>query len=530
MLAVAGARRSGAQATTSLLPDATVLPSRAIGFRVLSSWTRADELLGNGGLRNLAWSLNTDSLLVSRVPSLAPAQAAIAGAAGLPNFRLTAGQLLAVADSRVVTAPLIIQYGLTSKLTLGVVVPLVETRTTLVAQLNPTLGRANVGPNPALVNASALAGNNALVQSFRSAATTLQQRLTQCQASPGDSGCATLLAQPSVVQAAIQSARGLATELETLYGTDADTHPGQAFVPIATDSIQARINTQIATLHTQFTTLLNSDVINGQVTGAGGPAARAQLQALLASLGRDSLQSPDRTSIGDISVGATYQVVNTFGDTTPNRGTRYRLAVNGTFRIATGQPANSNRFFDNGTGDGQSGVEVSGAGDIQLAGRLSASATASYTAQLGSVDVARIPFAANGVLPLDLPIAGTYSAGNVLALSIAPRYRVAGYFSLNGQYSMIRTGADQYSGTPYIPTGDPALQNSVPPPPPGLAAATAQQVGFGFSYSTIVGPARGPGALPFEVAFSHLETMAGSGGPVRKTFRDQIELRVFLVR
>src|SRR6476469_3315561 len=62
LLLLLGARRSSAQSTTTLLPDATVLPSRAIRIRLLTSWTRADELLGNGGLRNLASPLASDSL------------------------------------------------------------------------------------------------------------------------------------------------------------------------------------------------------------------------------------------------------------------------------------------------------------------------------------------------------------------------------------------------------------------------------------------------------------------------------------
>jgi hypothetical protein len=62
---------------------------------------------------------------------------------------------------------------------------------------------------------------------------------------------------------------------------------------------------------------------------------------------------------------------------------------------------------------------------------------------------------------------------------------------------------------------------------PGLPSTTAQQVGFGFTYSTILGRDRGPGRMPFEATFSHLETIAASGGPTPKTSRDQIELRVY---
>ena len=50
------------QIPTSLLPDATVLAPRSMRVRVLSAFTRYDDLLGNGGTRNLGSLLATDSL------------------------------------------------------------------------------------------------------------------------------------------------------------------------------------------------------------------------------------------------------------------------------------------------------------------------------------------------------------------------------------------------------------------------------------------------------------------------------------
>jgi hypothetical protein len=204
--------------------------------------------------------------------------------------------------------------------------------------------------------------------------------------------------------------------------------------------------------------------------------------------------------------------------------------VNGTVRVGTGQPASRQRLLDIGTGYGQPGVGIGAAGDVQFGRRYSATATGSYTAQLGTIDVSRLANPGNTLLPLDvspLNLGGTYSAGNVLALSIIPRMRIAGYFALTGEYSVVRTGADEYSLTG-TPPGAAAGQASLTGL--GASSATAQQVGFGVAYSTIVGRERGPGRLPFEASFSHLETIAASGGPVAKTFRDQIELRVYFTR
>jgi hypothetical protein len=526
------ARRSVAQSTTSLIPDATVLPKRALGFRLLTAWTRYDQLIGVGEGHNIASTLATDTLGTALVPQFGPAESAIRAASGLSNFRLTAGNLVAIGDSRIVTAPLIAQYGVTNRLTIGIVIPLVETRTTLFAQLNPHLGFANVGPNPALGNAGQLAQNAALVSSFRNAATSLQQKLAQCQATPTGTGCSTLLAQQTEAQNLIQTTTVFTGAVETLYGTD-EGHPGQPYVPIAGAPAQLAINVQIQNLINQYQGFLGS-TITGSVVPAGGPGARAAFQDLLKSFGRDSLQSPDRSSIGDISIGATYQLANTFGDTTAAAAgaTRYRLALNGTLRLGTGEPANRQRLLDVATGYGQNGVEIGGAADVKFGRRYSATATGSYTAQFGTVDVTRLANPGNALQPLDpspLNLGGTYSAGNVVALSIVPRVRLAGYFAFTGQYSLVHAGAEQYTLVGSPPPGSGA-GTGVSLSGLGAASATAQQVGFGFTYSTIVGPDRGPGRLPFEASFSHLETISASGGPVAKTFRDQVELKVYLRR
>jgi hypothetical protein len=515
---------SAAQSTTSLSTDATVLPRGALGIRVLTSFTRWDELLGSGTdaagtPRNIAATLATNALDATAVPSLAPAEAAIRSLSGLPTFNLSLGNVVAAANARVVTAPLILQYGLTSRLTLGVVVPLVETRTSVFAQLNPKPGFASVGPNPAFFNTTQQASNASLVQTLRSAASALQLRLTNCQATPTDPSCASLLAQRGAVQALIQSTGAFATDVETLYGTGAD-HPGQPFVPIDTGGAQRNIDQRLAGIRAAYDTLIAAGSVSGTLAGAHGPAATAQFQSLLTALGHDTLGSIDRSSIGDVSVGATLQLLNSYGDTArgADRNPRYRMSVNGAFRFGTGEPASRNRLFDQSTGYGQPGVELGAAGDVRF-GRMAATALGAYTLQLGTIDAARVANAGNALLPLlAAPPAGTtYSAGNVLTLSLIPRYTISRYLAVNGEYQIVHTGADEYGS---VPAGTLA----------GLSASTAQQLGFGFSYSTAAAPNRGPGAVPFEVTFSHLETIAGSNGPVPKTFRDQLELRIYLMR
>ena len=515
-----------AQSATSLLTDASVVPRGRAAFEMRFSPTRWDAVFGTGvkgsSTQNAGWSFSAESLGTQALPQLAPAESAIRTLINAPDFQITAGKLVSIVDSRVLTVPVIVQYGLTSRLTLGVMVPLVETRSVVDVRLNPHPGFANVGPNPGLANAQQRAST--LVNSLRDAATQLKDKLTGCDASPGDPGCATLLAQRADVQSLIQSGNAFADAVEQLYGSDAD-HPGQPFVPLTGGLLQRAIDFQIARLADRFQNFLGSSIVAGGVTGASNPAAFGELQGLLTSAGRDTIALVDRSSIGDISIGATYQLVNSFSDSASRAG--YRVAINGTFRLGTGEPANRNRLFDIGTGYGQNGVEVGAAADIQFGRRLSGTAVASYTVQLGTIDVARVPTTGNAALPLTSPTPGTYSAGNVLLASIKPRVHIAGFLSINGQYTLTHIAADRYSLGPAVTDSSGNVISVAPAPPFGIAAATTHQVGFGFSYSTIsTGDAR-PIRLPFELSFSHLETIAASGGPIPKAFRDQVALRIY---
>jgi hypothetical protein len=543
LLACLATHRSLAQPTSTLLPDANVLARGNGRIRLLTSFTRWDNLLGDGGTRNIGSLFATDTFGVAQLPRLAPIEADIRAISGLPNFRLSAGNVRSIADSRVATAPLIAEYGLTSRLTLGIAIPFVQTRTTLYTQLNalgvsldsgrtrPRGVGANVGLNPALLPGSnAVNVNNSLVQSLRSAQQTLQTRLNECIATPSGAGCAPILAQQSAVQALLQNSAALATSVETLYGTNRTTNPGRLFVPLDSSVAQNEIRARINGVALQYKSFLGSEVIQGNATGAAGPGANLQLQGLLASVGRDTARSTNRTSLGDISVGVTYQLLNSYTTVTDTMSgsLRYRVALNGTFRIGTGQPANRNRMFDVGTGYGQNGVEAGAAIDLAFGQTLSTTVLGLYTAQLGSIDINRVPNAGGSIYPLAAAFSGTYSAGDVAQLVVTPRIRLAGFLALTGHYSLLRVGADEYALGALTDTSiAPDPLDVQPTAPFGLAAQTAQQVGMGFTYATNIGRGRGPGAIPVEVLYTHYETISGSGGPVPKTTRDQIELRVY---
>jgi hypothetical protein len=358
----------------------------------------------------------------------------------------------------------------------------------------------------------------------------LNNRLAQCRATPSGAGCDALLAQQAAATALISSTDAFVTAFTTVYGVSAN-QPGTFFIPVANSAAQTAVAGRLAALRSSYQSF-GGTVANLTPAGAAGPAAQADLQRLLESAGYDSLASRDRSSIGDITLGATYQLANTFADTArlASNALLYRVAVHAAGRFGTGQPANRNRLFDNSTGYGQPGAIVGAAADLRLRPRVFLTGLASYTKQFGSVNVSRPANADGALLPLTYQTIAAYSAGDVISVTAIPRYRIAGLFSIDGIYALTRIGADDYTvpaiaRAPEDPT-NPSLVRYAADPPFGVSAATTHQVGIGFTYSSSLTD-RGPGRLPYEASFRHTETIAASGGPVAKTFVDQLQLRVF---
>jgi hypothetical protein len=341
----------------------------------------------------------------------------------------------------------------------------------------------------------------------------------QCAAGSSDPRCGYVTANAAAAQSLYQTSSDFATHLELFYGTSQGK--GSYFVPLATSDVQTAITARITQFAQQYQLFLGSSspLVAAAPVGAFGPAALQQLQEqILLANDRDTVGTATRTSIGDIQVGAAYQLLNSFSDDTNNArgGLAYRLTLNAAYRIATGEPPAPNRLFDLGTGYGQPGVRVGAAADVRFSSHLSLTGTGAYTLQLGSVATGREANAGDSPFPITAPVAGSYSNGNELALHLVPRVRLAGFWNLEGQVLVRRVGADRYT------------VSALSPEDPGLTSASEQAIGFGFSYSTVSSNARGTGRIPFEMSFSHLETIAGSGGPIPQSFRDQVALRVYL--
>jgi hypothetical protein len=505
---VAVPRIAQAQLPPSPLPlsnvqDARTLEKGTVLLRVLTSWTRFDGVYdatadSTHRLHPLGEAFSAESLGVRQFPALAGAQAALRTLTQNPNLALNLGQAFSTVDTRSVVTPLSLEYGLTGRLTVGVLVPIVQTHSTVFVELNPRRLNgntgANVGPNPGLVDAAIQQANQAVVDQLGAAAQALSDYLSSCGCSSAQA--TQLRAQASQFQAAVA----------TLYGSS-------RFAPLATSAAQAAIVNSLTALASQINSFLGSSFSFGAPTAAPAPAALLQLQQLaISGAGLDSIGSPDRIGVGDVELSARFKLHDAFVDTTP--GFKLRATVVGVLRLPTGRPPSGTVPYEIGTGTGQTSADAGAIFDVRMARRFMATLAGQYTAYFTSANVARMPNSDYALFPLDLPVAGTWREGNVIQLEATPRFEVMDFFTVHAAYAFRHQAAAQYTSPDVSPA-------------PTFLATTEQRAGFGFAYSTVERYARARSTIPFEVSYTHLETLTASGGLVPKYSREQIEVRIY---
>jgi len=511
------ASRVSAQLPPAPLPlsnteDARTVPKGVVLFRAMNAWTRFDEVYDAAAdsahhLHPLGDAFSATQLGVRQFPALAAAENALRTLTGDPNLSLNLGQAFATANTRTVTTPFTLQYGVTDRLTIGAMVPVVQTHSTVFVELNPRRLQgntgANVGPNPAFLNHP---GNNQqLLDALRGAAGDLEAFIANCASSGGCS------------QATVDAAVALAhrdtlfyNAVQVLYGTNSQASP---FAPLG--DAQKAVVAQLDTLRAQISAITGGSYVFLDPAGAGGPAALLQLQQLAtapAGVAFDSLGSPDRIGIGDVEVSARFKLVDGFADTTG--GMRLRATLLGVVRLGTGRPPTGTVPFEVGTGTGQTSADGGALIDLRLGRRLMATLGAQYTSYFTSSDVARLPNSDYALFPLDVPIAGSWREGDAVQVEATPRLSLTDYFTFFGAYTFRHQAASKYTSpdAPVLPL---------------FSATMEQRAGLGFGYSTVARYARGRSSVPIELSFTHLETLTATGGLVPKYSRDQIELRIY---
>ena len=504
--------------------DAAVVARGAIRFRGQLAWTRFDAIYGANGTRAFPLgNLLTTDLDVAALPLLAAARNAAATLTGSPTVALSLGRLRTSADSRIVSVPLSIEYGLTRRITIGATIPIVQSRTVVTTQLNGRAdSTANFGTNPAGYHFSptAYAANAGVASGLDNARDQLAQRIAVCSSAPFSVGCPAFNARSAEANALVAAATGFSGAVGTLYGISTDA-PGAPFVPLANSTVQADINTRLASIRTQFTSFgINGG--SGSLAAAQGVAANSQFQQIVSDvsygIALDSIGSTEQTSVGDIELSVTSLLFNSFADA-PTRWLQWRGTAAGVVRVGTGHPARANRPFDVPTGDGQTDLEIRGAVDMMVGRRLLTTVAATYTVQTGSVVTGRLAYPPGFIFGLDYPVSGSTKLGNMAAVRLNPRFLITPALMVGGLATVSHRAADMVTVTGLAASGETFGNPN---------ALTVYSGGFTIAYSNLASTSgTGSARFPAEIHFSHLETLRASSAGAEKAFRDAIELRLY---
>src|SRR5205085_2943270 len=135
-----------AQLTLTHTEDAAPIPAGMLRFRVIPTWTRWDSRFTTNGVQSLDDEISSDSLGRRQLPFLGVVESGLQTLTNNPLTRLTLGRLNAQSDIRIVNAPIALEFGVTSRLSIGVMVPFIQSRRNLHFSVNADSTRlANVG-------------------------------------------------------------------------------------------------------------------------------------------------------------------------------------------------------------------------------------------------------------------------------------------------------------------------------------------------------------------------------------------------
>ena len=540
-----------AQPVRGIGEDALTPPRGSVRIQVSTSITVFSQRYGrntvgrpNGSLEPLTADFSVDTLGVALFPGLGPVQSALRTLTGNSAFTLSLGRLAALSSVRTQVTPLFVEAGITRRLSLGVLIPIVSARHLVVLEANPRGIGGNVSFNPTRTGTgidAPTAVNTTLVTQLTAARDQLTALLTACTANPAsNASCARVVANAPTLTS---SATAFANAIAQVYGTTTTRATASRFVPFTGTAADSAIRNRVTAFRTQF----EQYGITALAAGTSGPAAataaitrdglqRAVTDTTILGLGASPLGTITRQGLGDIEVSAKFRLFDTFGMSNDTlrflpKGTRIRQSIAAAVRLGTGTIDTPEHYLDVGTGDGQTDIEVRSFTDIVHNRRFFTSIVGRYTVQLPDQLVRRITDTPEQAFaPRWRERMVERNLGDVIEVSFTPRWMISDFFSLGAQYLFRRKAADTYAGTFVVPPSESGLSAPVTLDARTLALETSgleQRLGWGLTFSSVAAHARGRAKLPIELQYFNSRTVAGSGGNVPKLSVHQVQIRFY---
>lgn len=517
-----------AQRVLTSLDDATVVPRGSVRVGVGISFSRADKRFAPGrpggaakGERvPLGADFSFDTLGPGAVELLGGIAPTLRSLSAQPALMLSLGALGVGINRDVRTIPFTMDLGLTSRLTIGVLVPYVLVRNDVSVVPG---GGGNLGINPASSVAAARTRNGTVLSQLGAASGRLRALLTACEADPSGSGCGVINANRPAALAFLSQADAAAADLAAVYGTA--NAAGSRFAPIAGSTLEQAIFARLTGFNVVYQSFLSLPADSVLIAARPVGATRLTLNDVSTILSDSSfgiaaapLASSELGHVGDIEVSGKLLLYDGFAATTSRRlarnsGVKLRLAVGAAYRFATGTTVSPSSFADFGTGDGIPDIEARGYFDLIVGNHFWQSAVVRYGIPTGDTVTMRIADPAAPFFPAAFrEKVVSRTPGKYLEAEWNPRLVLNDFFAIAGQYRYRHKDADDFTGAFNVTdlSGNPVTLDASTL---GAFSATDEhRAGVALSYSTVAAYARRSGA-PLEFTLLLTRVVRGTGVP-----------------
>ena len=413
LLLVAAVAASATPALAAQAVERTDIPRRGtlrvtVDPRVVT-WDR--EYVNGTAWRPLGAPLTGDSVGSAAIPTVARLEQDVRSASGLSGFLASLGKGLFSVRQERRTFPIAAELGVTDRLAVSVMVPIVRVATRTRLQLSPT-GR-NLGANPLATQAGADVAYRDFFAQFDDALTQLQDSIASnahygCPSSPQCDQARALAAQGTAVRDALR---------RTVYGVGST---GSPFVPLAQSDAGLAIGTTVGTIQQDLATAYNISSFTNPFLLSVDSLNPDRMAAVLADpvLGYGYRYSPFRNSfrlgLGDVELGAKYRII---------AGSHYAAAVAGTVRLPTAGRDFADDFLRQSLGDHQLDLEGRLIQELTVAGRVWLNLAVRAGVQRPGTRFVRVAPPAAVLVPAQAGVLLSWDPGDYAAVDFAPLYR-----------------------------------------------------------------------------------------------------------
>jgi hypothetical protein len=512
------------QARTGSVVDETLVPNGRVRLglgTIFSSWDQRFGRFPDGseGVEALGADL-TDPTSLSLYPGMPLLQGAVRDLAGLPDYSPVLGSTDGRVTQQIKTIDFGVHLGVFDWLTVGAVLPWVETRTVIDEYFAPD-SSANLGLSPMMTDAAAVDGF--LSSTVVADAGAAQRAATICAAGPSAacSDAQALASRTSTFSSSIQGAYGA-----TPFFPGTGTSSGDALQAEAADLSAAL---QAAGLGALPTLPLATDLLTPEgfavlpsVVGSGIEAS--ELQTRKALWGSGDLELSARVRLLD-NLAPVWSPQETYlADRQAAQAggpwLRYRLSASFLVRLPTGMNEDPDVLLDVGRSDAQMDFEGGATAELRFGRLVGLTMGGRYGAQGSTTLVKRVAPLDLAMPPLATRTTVTFDPGFYVVVGAAPTIHITDGLSVHAEYRFFHKGRDQFE----LVTPDPDLDPTVLEIDSGVKQ---HQAGAGLRYDTVSPWRGGAEGYPLEIHLRVLHSFDGSGGHAAKATRAEAGLRIF---